>query len=111
MRRKQENQRLLEQEEAALNASKAKAKQDLAPKKVTQAQIQQRQGEAAAAIQIGTCHLHCSSLDHLIFLEKPKRTNLVEEEEEDTPIEENVNRLTIDGASARNVDDAIDVLQ
>jgi hypothetical protein len=31
--------------------------------------------------------------------------------EEELPIEENVNRLQIDGASARNVDDAIHVLQ
>jgi hypothetical protein len=31
--------------------------------------------------------------------------------EEELPIEENVNRLQIDGASARNVDDAIHVLE
>ena len=44
-----------------------------------------------------------------LVLEKPKRTNLVEED--DTPLEENVNRLKIDSASARNLDDAIEVLQ
>lgn len=54
----------MEQEEAALSASKAKTKPDLAPKKVTQAQIQQRQGEAAAAILIGISHIHCPSLVH-----------------------------------------------
>lgn len=99
----------MEQEEAALSASKAKTKPDLAPKKVTQAQIQQRQADAAAAAPIGTVHLHCSSLHHFILLEKPKRTNLVQQD--DVPLEENVNRLQIDGASARNVDDAIHVLQ
>lgn len=51
--RKQENQKLLEQEEAGLSASKAKTKPDLAPRKVTQAQIQERQTAAAAAIQNG----------------------------------------------------------
>ena len=35
------------------------------------------------------------SRDHFAFLEKPKRTNLVEAE--DIPIEENINRLQIDG--------------
>jgi hypothetical protein len=37
---------------------------------------------------------------------EPKRTT-----QEDIPLEENVNRLQIDGATARNVDDAIHVLQ
>jgi hypothetical protein len=43
-----------------------------------------------------------------LFLEQPKRVNLNEEE---LPIEENVNRLQINDSSARNVDDAIHVLQ
>ncbi len=78
----------MEQEEAALAASKSKKTADLAPKKVTQAQIQQRQATAAVT--------------------EPKRTNL--NEQEDLPLE-NVNRLKIDGAAARNVDEAINVLQ
>jgi len=43
-----------------------------------------------------------------LFLEQPKRVNLNEQE---LPLEENINRLQIDGASARNVDDAIHVLE
>jgi hypothetical protein len=109
LQKKQEKQMLLEQEEAALSASKAKAKPDLAPKKVTQAQIQQRQAAAApTTVQNGITHLEFSFLIYFLFLEKPKRINL---DEEELPIEENVNRLQIDGASARNVDDAIHVLQ
>jgi hypothetical protein len=93
-----------------LTASKAKAKPDLAPKKVTQAQIQQRQAAAAAAntVQNGITHLGFSFLIDFLFLEKPKRINL---DEEELQIEENVNRLQIDGTSARNVDDAIHILQ
>ncbi|UJR24560.1 hypothetical protein I4U23_005935 [Adineta vaga] len=90
LQRKLEAQKLLEQEEAALNASKAKKNVDLIPKKVTQAQIQQRQEAAATAI----------------VPNEPKRNTI-----DDLPLEENVNRLQIDGTSARNVDDAIHVLK
>ncbi|CAF1368377.1 unnamed protein product [Adineta steineri] len=38
--------------------------------------------------------------------EQPKRTTI-----DDIPLEENINRLQIDGASARNVDDAVHVLR
>jgi len=93
LQRKQQNQKLLEQEEVALTASKPKTKPDFVPRKVTQAQIQQQQAAATAVVP-----------------NQPKRTNLIEQEEE-LPIEENVNRLQIDGGSARNVDDAIHVLQ
>ncbi len=91
-------------------ASKAKAKADLAPKKVTQAQIQQRQAAAAVVLPNGNYYLFFSFLFSTIslFLE-PKRVNLNQQEE--LTIEQNVNRLQIDGASARNVDDAIHVLQ
>jgi len=96
-------------------ASKAKAKTDLTPKKVTQAQIQQRQAVAAAILPNGNYFLFFSFLFFSflfstisLFLE-PKRVNLNQQEE--LTIEENVNRLQIDGASARNVDDAIHVLQ
>ncbi|CAF1338882.1 unnamed protein product [Adineta ricciae] len=90
LQRKLEKQTLLEQEEAALSASKSKKNADLAPKKVTQAQIQQRQATAAAAA----------------VSDEPKRNTT-----DDLPLEENVNRLQIDGHSARNVDDAIHVLK
>ncbi len=46
----------------------------------------------------------------LFYFSESKRRNLNGEPEE-LPIEENVNRLKIDGSSARNVDDAIHVLQ
>jgi hypothetical protein len=93
LQRKQEIQKLLEQEEATLAASKAKAKPDLVPKKVTQAQIQQRQTTVAAAANVT----------------EPKRNNV--NNQEDLPLEDNINRLQIDGSSARNVDEAIHVLQ
>ncbi|CAF0916303.1 unnamed protein product [Rotaria sordida] len=92
VQRKQDAQKLLEQEEAALAASKLKKNADLALKKVTQAQIQQRQAAAAAATTTN----------------EPKQKYLNEEE---IPIEENVNRLKIDGSSARDIDEAIHVLQ
>lgn len=64
LQKKQDNQRLLEQEEAAITASKAKAKLDLPPKKVTQAQIQQQQATPAAAATVpnGIPHLSFFSL-------------------------------------------------
>jgi hypothetical protein len=94
LQRKQEIQKLLEQEEAAVAASKPKTKPDLAPKKVTQAQIQQQQQvDVAAAPNV----------------KEPKRNNL--NDHQDLPLEENINRLQIDGSAARNVDDAIHVLQ
>ncbi|CAF3343899.1 unnamed protein product [Rotaria socialis] len=93
LQRKQEIQKLLEQEEAALTASKAKKPVDSAPKKVTQAQIQQQQttGGAAAA---------------------PTGTNVKQKpiNDEETPIEENINRLQIDGSTARNINEALHVL-
>ncbi|CAF0868633.1 unnamed protein product [Adineta ricciae] len=89
LQRKLENQVLLEKEEATSSASKSKKNADLAPKKVTQAQIQQRQATAAAAVP-----------------DEPKQNTT-----NDLPLEENVNRLQIDGHSARNVDDAIHVLK
>lgn len=95
--KRQEAQQLLEQEEASLTSSKAKTKPDLALRKVTQAQIQQHQAAAAAGGAATTT-----------AVDKTRRNNLPAE---DLPIEENVNRLKIDGASARNVDDAINVLQ
>ncbi|CAF0886612.1 unnamed protein product [Rotaria sp. Silwood1] len=91
VQRKQELQKLLEQEEVSLTAAKSKKNVDLAPKKVTQAQIQHRQAAAAAAT-VGN--------------ETKKNIN-----EEEIEIEENVNRLKIDGSSARNVEEAIHVLQ
>jgi hypothetical protein len=45
-------------------ASKAKAKTDLTPKKVTQAQIQQRQAGAAAILPNGNYFLFFSQLFH-----------------------------------------------
>ncbi|CAF4306751.1 unnamed protein product [Adineta steineri] len=107
LQRKQELAKLVEQEEAALTASKAKAKSDLAPKKVTQAQIQQRQAAAATStipnrnIEFFDYHLPIINL-----ILEPKRTTI-----DDIPLEENINRLQIDGASARNVDDAVHVLR
>ncbi|CAM4759014.1 unnamed protein product [Rotaria magnacalcarata] len=93
LQRKQEIQKLLEQEEAALTASKAKKPADLAPKKVTQAQIQQQQATGGAAVA-------------------PTGTNVKQMpiNDEKTPIEENVNRLHIDGNTARNIDEALHVL-
>lgn len=49
-----------------------------------------------------------SSVNYLLVVLERKAQNLNEEEAE---IEENVNRLSIEGASARTVDDAIHVLQ
>lgn len=107
--RKQEAQKILEQEEATINASKSRKNADLIPKKVTQAQIQQRQTEMMTKTTEGTWdRISIESDFDLVFLE-PKRRNLSEDEEDE--IEENINHLTIDGASARNVDEAIHILK
>ncbi|CAF2374073.1 unnamed protein product [Rotaria sp. Silwood2] len=92
VQRKQDLQKLLEQEETSLTAAKPKKNTDLVPKKVTQAQIQQRQAAAAAATDTN----------------ETKQNKM---DEEEIAIEENINRLKIDGSSARNVDEAINVLQ
>ena len=84
---------------------KSKENVDLTPKKVTQAQIQQRQ--AAAAVPNG--NLSIILFPQLFYFSVPKRTNLNEQQE--LLLEENANRLQIDGTSARNIDDIIHVLQ
>jgi Trp operon repressor len=104
---KQDLQKLLEQEEATVTAAKPKQKTDLAPKKVTQAQIQQRETATAAAATNGKSSFSSFHSSLKVVLE-PKRNNLNERE---IPVEENINRLQIDGDSARNVDEALHVLQ
>jgi hypothetical protein len=106
--RKQDLQKLLEQEEATVTAAKPKQKTDLAPKKVTQAQIQQRETATAAAAATNGKSSFSSFHSSLKVVLEPKRNNLNERE---IPVEENINRLQIDGDSARNVDEALHVLQ
>ena len=108
LQRKQEIQKILEQEEAALTASKAKKAVDLAPKKVTQAQIQQHATGGATASATGNfINIYLFSFNYFFYFSTVKQKPINDEE---TAIEENVNRLQIDGNAARNVDEALHVL-
>ncbi|CAF0847888.1 unnamed protein product, partial [Didymodactylos carnosus] len=87
--RKQEIQQMLEQEETTLTSSKPKSNKVDKPIKVTQAQIDNHTREQATSIGPIT----------------PKQMTHLE-----MPLEENINRLKIEGDTARNVDEAIAVL-